>query len=373
MPCPNWSPNASRSSVDAEVSGGRPDLGDLVRRHARPHELDRGVQPLAAALVGVELRRGRVADVERAVVARPVAVERVDDVEERLVARAQEPVGERVRMRIAAIARDRVDRLHVLGAELEQDPHRLRDDLVLGHPRPQHAVDLLVDRVDDRGRVVEQRQLVLALQPPRLHHHRLRVGRPDALSLQRQQRRHVRNVDPQRLPFRSRARATRRRRGPRASPARRSSPASRRASAAPTSANSTPAATGNTAGDAGQPNRSPTERDRHHGTTRQKRMFLSRSHVPIAVLVTYRRLFGSNKQQRSQIRLPEHRLRTLETMRRAADRNRPAAPSRPPSTHPATQCSSQSSARPSVQRFCTTWRDASTCGTWRASASSASA
>ena len=34
------------------------------------------------------------------------------------------------------------------------------DDLVLAHAGPQHAVDLLVDRVDDRGRVLEQRDLV---------------------------------------------------------------------------------------------------------------------------------------------------------------------------------------------------------------------
>jgi hypothetical protein len=38
----------------------------------------------------------------------------VDDVEEGLVARAQEPVGEDVRVRVAAVARHRVDRLDLL-------------------------------------------------------------------------------------------------------------------------------------------------------------------------------------------------------------------------------------------------------------------
>ncbi len=41
---------------EAELLRGRPDRGDLVRRRARPDELDRRVEPLAALLVGVELR-----------------------------------------------------------------------------------------------------------------------------------------------------------------------------------------------------------------------------------------------------------------------------------------------------------------------------
>ena len=145
---------------EAELLGGRPDLGDLVRRHARPHERDRGIQPLAALLVRVELRVADTADVERAVVARSVAHERVDDVEERLIARAQEPVGEHVRMRVAAVARDGVDRLDLLRAHLEQQLVRARDDLVLVDARPQHPVDLVVDGVDEPGRLVEQRDLL---------------------------------------------------------------------------------------------------------------------------------------------------------------------------------------------------------------------
>ena len=57
----------------------------------------------------------------------------MDDVEERLVARAQQPVGEDVRVRVAAVAGDGVDRLDLLGAELEQELLRPRDDLVLVH------------------------------------------------------------------------------------------------------------------------------------------------------------------------------------------------------------------------------------------------
>ena len=104
-------PEARLLVGEAELLRGRPDRGDLVRRHAGADEVDRGIEPFAAARVGVELRVRHPADVERAVVARPVAHERVDDVEERLVARAQQPVGEDVRMRVAAVARDGVDRL----------------------------------------------------------------------------------------------------------------------------------------------------------------------------------------------------------------------------------------------------------------------
>ncbi len=57
------------------------------------------VDPLACPLVGVALRIARRADDERPVVAGLVADERLDDVEERLVAGPDEPVGEHVRVR----------------------------------------------------------------------------------------------------------------------------------------------------------------------------------------------------------------------------------------------------------------------------------
>ena len=41
---------------EAELLRGRPDARDLVGRHAGAHELDRVVEPLAALLVGVDLR-----------------------------------------------------------------------------------------------------------------------------------------------------------------------------------------------------------------------------------------------------------------------------------------------------------------------------
>ncbi len=96
----------------------------------------------------------------------------MDDVEERLVARPQQPVGEDVRVRVAAVARDGVDRLDLLGAHLEQQLLRARDDLVLVDARAEHPVDLLVDRVDEPGRLVEERDLLGGLDLARLEHRR---------------------------------------------------------------------------------------------------------------------------------------------------------------------------------------------------------
>ncbi len=184
---------------EAELLGGRPDRGDPVRRHPGPDERDRGIEPLAAPLVRVELRGADTADVERAVVARSVAHERVDDVEERLVARPQQPVGEDVRMRVAAVARDGVHRLHLLGAHLEEQLVRPRHDLVLVHARAEHAVDLLVDGIDEPGRLVEERDLLRCLDLAGLQHDARAVRDVHAGSLERLERDEVGHVDAERL------------------------------------------------------------------------------------------------------------------------------------------------------------------------------
>ena len=90
--------------------------GDLVARHPGLEQLDGLVHPFARLAVGGALRIGGAPDVEGAVVAGAIAHERLDDVEERLVARADQPVGEVVRMRRAALAGNRVDRLDAIRA-----------------------------------------------------------------------------------------------------------------------------------------------------------------------------------------------------------------------------------------------------------------
>ena len=111
----------------------------------------------------------------------------------------QEPVGEHVRVRVAAVAGDGVDRLDLLGAHLEEQLVRPRDDLVLVDAGPQHPVDLLVDGVDEPGRLVEQRDLLRRLDRARLEHHPRAVGDVQPCALQRLDRDEVGHVDAERL------------------------------------------------------------------------------------------------------------------------------------------------------------------------------
>ena len=81
-----------------------------------------------------------------------------------------------MRVRVAAVARHGVYRLDLLGAHLEQELVRTRDDLVLVDARPQHPVDLVVDRVHEPGRLVEERDLLGGLDLPRLEKYLGAVG-----------------------------------------------------------------------------------------------------------------------------------------------------------------------------------------------------
>src|SRR5438874_1093287 len=95
-------------------------------------------QPLSVTTTSSSLR---AADTEGAVVAGAVAHVRLDDVEERLVAGADQPVGEVVRVRAAALTGHRVHGLNVVG------PHRIEhvvdagDDVRLAHTGFQLLVD----------------------------------------------------------------------------------------------------------------------------------------------------------------------------------------------------------------------------------------
>src|SRR5436190_6217563 len=168
---------------EAELLGAREDLDDLGGRDAGPHHRDRLIEHVAAADVGVDERPRGGADGERAVVARAVAVVGVQNVEIGGVAGAEHPVGEDVRMRAAALARDGVDALDVLRAQLEQHLAHERDGVVLAEARPQRPVELVVRRVDHGARRVEQRDLVLRLELADVLHQGLAVDDRDALGL----------------------------------------------------------------------------------------------------------------------------------------------------------------------------------------------
>ena len=123
----------------------------------------------------------------------------MDDVEERLVARPEEAVGEHVRVRVAAIAGDGVHGLDLLRPHLEQQLVRAADDLVLVHARAEHPVDLVVDRVDEARRLVEERDLLRRLDLAGVEEDLRAVRDVEPGAPQRFQGDEVRHVDPERL------------------------------------------------------------------------------------------------------------------------------------------------------------------------------
>ena len=184
---------------EAELLGLGPELDHLRGRHPGPDLVNRDVEVVAAALVGVDQRRGAAADGERPVVAGAVAVEGVQDVEVGRVPGAQRAVGEHVRVRAAALARDRVDALDELRPHVVEDLVDQRDALVLAEPGPHRPVELLVSGVDHHAGLVEQGDLVNGLDHPRLLQQLLAVDHLDPEPLQREQDRRLDRVDPERL------------------------------------------------------------------------------------------------------------------------------------------------------------------------------
>ena len=76
---------------------------------------------------------------------------------------------------------------------------RAADDLVLVHPGTEHPVDLVVDRVDEARRLVEQRDLVRRLDRAGLEENPRAVRDAEPGALQRLQGDEIRHVDAERL------------------------------------------------------------------------------------------------------------------------------------------------------------------------------
>src|SRR4051794_21692832 len=192
-------PERLHLAAEAELLGLRQQRGDLVGAHADADTRDPAVHPLPGLGVGVALGRGRAADREGAVVAGPVAVEGVDDVEERLVAWPDQPVGEVVRVRVAPLAGDGVDRLDLVRPHLVEALVGEGDDLVLADAGLQPLDDPLVDPVDHRDGLGQQHDLVGRLDDARVQHVLLGVDDGESLPLHLEEERRLDEVDPHRL------------------------------------------------------------------------------------------------------------------------------------------------------------------------------
>ena len=185
-------------TFETDIGGFGQLFGGLVGAEARLEHGDRVVHPLARALIGIALRLRRAADGECAVIARAIADEGMDDVEIRLIARTDQPVGEVVRMRAAALARNRIDRFDTIGSHFIQTFRCERDDLAFLHTGLQFGGDILVHAIHHARCDVQQRDLVVAFDLTRGEHHLLAVADLDALFLQGEQHRGFAYVEAQR-------------------------------------------------------------------------------------------------------------------------------------------------------------------------------
>ena len=111
----------------------------------------------------------------------------MQDVEVRRIAGTQHAIGEHVRMRATALARNRVYALHMLGAELVQHLVHERDALVLAEAGAQRVEQRVVRPVDHRARRIEQSDLVLRLDHAHVLQQRLAVDDSDSFRLERAQ------------------------------------------------------------------------------------------------------------------------------------------------------------------------------------------
>ena len=110
-----------------------------------------------------------------------------------------DPVGEIVRVRIAALAGDGVDGLDVVRAHLVEHLVGLGDDVVLAHAGFQLLPDHVVDAVHHGGGLVQQRDLIDVLDLARVQHHLLAVDRLDAGGLKGEPHTGFNQIDADRL------------------------------------------------------------------------------------------------------------------------------------------------------------------------------
>ena len=178
-PWPNWSPKHSISESNPNSSAfGQTDATWSVVTPGFISSIDLSIHS-RARLYASRCASEALADDERAVVAGLVADEGLDDVEEGLVAGADEPVAEDVGVRGAALAGDGVDVVDVLAAHVEEGLGDLRHQLALADPRLEPLADELVGAIDHGAGHVQQHDLVGGLHLAGVEHGLLAVADGD--------------------------------------------------------------------------------------------------------------------------------------------------------------------------------------------------
>src|SRR5262245_40685245 len=142
----------------------RPGTRNLVGHHSGTDQLDGAIEPFTSLFISVVLRGRGAADIEGAVVAGSITHEALQNVEEGLIAGPDQPVGEIMRMRIAAFTRYSIHRLNVIGAVPVEEFIDLGDDVVFAHARLELFVDHVIGAVDHGRGTIKERDLVGRLE-----------------------------------------------------------------------------------------------------------------------------------------------------------------------------------------------------------------
>ena len=145
---------------EAKVGGLGPDRGNLGGGAAGTNQFDGCVQIVAATLIGVHHRVGRIADRETAVIAGAVSHVGMQNVVVDRISGAEDAVGENVRMRIAAFAGYGIHRLDIFRSHVVENFADQADGFVFAHTGLHRAVEFVVGCVHHHRGVVEQGDFV---------------------------------------------------------------------------------------------------------------------------------------------------------------------------------------------------------------------
>ena len=171
----------------AELGGLRPVLNDVGGGDARLYRGNGNVQDFPALFIGVNLRLGRAANRQSAVVAGAIAHIAVQDVKINLVAGPQDAVGIDMRMRTGAFPANGIDALHIFRPQLVQHLVDQGHAVIFPHPGPQFQIQGVIGGVHHSAGGIQQGNFVLGFDAAGFQHQLLAVHYIQPLFLQGEQ------------------------------------------------------------------------------------------------------------------------------------------------------------------------------------------